>query len=516
MSVNSLAAAKPHSGVRSFRHLSSRRVGFLMFGVILSGIALSLVAIELEVRPGGWMDFYLLPWMVLVGVTALIPSAYLYCKGSLVLYHPLVYGAAFGIIPGFVIGPIAIAVGMYDRYAYSLIPDPQFYLPLALVYVAMGFAGLTLGFSLPIGRKVGRSLSAKLPVWEWSFREARLPALLLMAIGEVGIFGALQVGSGGYQMAVSVSVWGQTLVSLGSLSMFAQFVLWFTIFRVRRRTLTHWFFIVLLIAVGTFNGLLGGGKGGLFWQAVFVLVVYVLSGRRVPVRRVIFAGLIVGPLVLVGVVYGNTFRRLKGSEEVVDVKDYVRLVLEAASRVATGDWGDSVSRGAEALFERTEITTHLGVIVSNYEQLASSERQYGVANDIATSLLTAFIPRFLWPDKPLISDSRSLSALYFNVPTNSYASTPFGDLLRNFGPVGVPVGMALLGIVLAMFYQLVAKQPTTAWRGGLYYAMLTCMSYESFYGSILPGMLRAGVVVGGGALFLQLLIGRPRRPLARA
>jgi hypothetical protein len=516
MTINSLPAGKQQSVARSFRHVSSQRAGFILLGLILCGIALLLIGLGLGEQSGGGMDFFLFPWMVLVGVTALIPTVYLYYKRGLVFYHPLVYGAVLGIIPGFVIGPIAITVGMGDTYAYSLIPDPKFYLPLALVYVALGFAGLTLGFALPVGRRVGRSLFAKLPGWDWSFKEVRIPALLLMAIGEVGTFSALQSGSSGYQMAQNVSVWGQTLVSLSSVGTFAQLVLWFTIFRARRLTPTHWLFIVLLTGVGTINALLGGNKGGLLWLAVFVFVVYFLAGRQLPLRRLILAGLIVGPLVLVGVSYGNAFRNLKGSEQGVGVTDYLSLVSDATSAVLTSDWGGLVSNGAESLFRRTEITTHLGVIVSNYERLAPLEKQYGLANDIATDLLTAFIPRFVWPDKPLISDARSLSALYFNVPNNSYATTPFSDLLRNFGPVGIPVGMAILGIVLSILYQLVAKQPTTAWRAGLYYALLTTVSYEGFYGSIFPGMIRAGVAAVGGVLFLRFLIGRSRRSFARA
>jgi len=504
----SVDLSQARSSLSSSRVALPQRTGFISLGFFVCGTVLLL---WLVVGEFAGLDFSLLPWMMLVAVTAFSPSLYLYLKRRFVFYHPLVYGAVFGILPGFVIGPIAIVVGMYDTYAYSLIPNPEFYLPLTLIYVVIGFAGLIVGFALPIGRRLGQYWFAKLPEWEWSFEQVKFPALLLIAIGQIGRLLALQIGSWGYNMPEEVSEWGFVFVSLGNLGNFAQFVLWFTIFRARRLVPIHWFYILLLLVVGLGNILLAGNKGGLFWYTVFLFTVYLLADRRLSLPRVMLAGLIVGPLVLAVVSYGNTFRTLKGSEQVVSVTDYASLVFDTTYTVVKSDWMDILSRGMESLFRRTEITTHFGVIVSNYERLSSLEEKYGVANNIVVDVLTAFIPRFVWKDKPLISNARAIGALYFANPYNSYATTPFGDLLRNFGPIGVPVGMAILGILLAVIYELVSRQPTTAWRAGLYSALLGCVSYEGFYGSIFPAMLRAAVVVMAATLFLRFWIGRTRQ-----
>lgn len=510
MSVD-LSASVP----QEFRYAQPRPLrysGLISFGFFLSALALSLVGLALN-RFSGELDLFLLPWMLLVATTTFAPTFYLYFKRRLAFYHPLVYGAVLGIFPGFVIGPIAITVGVYDTYSYSLISDPKFYLPLTLVYVAVGFASLAVGFTLPIGRRLGQHLFAKLPAWDWSFEHIRVPAIFLVAIGQVGLLAGVQVGSWGYNMPEEVSVWGFALVSLGTLGTFAQLVLWFTIFRAQRLTPAHWLFVLLLIGVAVVEALIGGNKGGLFWKSVFVFTIYLLAGRQLPLQRVVLIGLIVGPLVLAGVSYGNAFRTLKGSEKVVGLADYLNLVTDTTRLVLASDWGETISKGIEAVFQRTEIVTHFGVIVANYERLAPLEEEYGIANNIVIYVATSFIPRFVWQDKPIISNARGLAALYFENPFNSYATTPFGDLLRNFGPIGIPIGMAILGIVLAAIYQLVVHQPTTAWRAGLYYALLTCVSYEGFYGSIFPAMIRAAFVVLVGGVFLRLWIGRVQRPI---
>ncbi len=510
MGVNSILTAEQESVVPSARQLQPQRTGLLAVGLILCGTALLLLGLGFGGQSNGVLGFYLLPWMALVAVIALTPAVYLYYKRRLVFYHPLVYGVVRSVIPEFVIGPIAIALNMHDTYAYSLISDPQFYLPLALIYVALGLAGLAVGFALPIGPRIGRKVFAKVPAGDWSFEEVWVPALLLLAIGQVGTLAGLQAGSVGYQLTESPSLWGQTLTSLSAVGGFAQLVLWFTIFRARRRTPVHWLVIIILIAYGGLNALLSGGKGGVFEQVFVVLAVYFLAGRRLRLRYAIVVAVIAVPLIVLGVSYGNTFRGLKGSESTVDVADYAGFVSDATGALFASDLGDSLASGAESFFQRMEIITHLGVIVSKYERLAPLEEQYGLANNIMMYTLTGFIPRFVWPEKPVISDTRAVAALYFNRPDTSYAITPFGDLLRNFGPVGVPVGMAILGVVFAAIYQLVARQPTTAWRAGLYYALLVTVSYEGFYGTILPGMLRAGVTVAVGTLFLRFFIGKLR------
>jgi hypothetical protein len=87
--------------------------------------------------------------------------------------------------------------------------------------------------------------------------------------------------------------------------------------------------------------------------------------------------------------------------------------------------------------------------------------------------------------------------------------TPIGDLLRNFGPFGIPLGMALLGFVLRILYSaLIEGQVITAWRAVAYYMLLGSTSYESFYGNILPGMLRIGIIILLGGLMINALVRR--------
>ena len=116
------------------------------------------------------------------------------------------------------------------------------------------------------------------------------------------------------------------------------------------------------------------------------------------------------------------------------------------------------------------------------------------------------IPRVIWNEKPSQSDPRKYSDLYFNQNDNSFAITPFGDLLRNFGVIGIPLGMMIIGIFFRVIYRaLIELQPLSMWRSMLYFMLLTSVSYEGFYGTIIPQFIKVGVVAVSGILIVNLL-----------
>jgi hypothetical protein len=108
-----------------------------------------------------------------------------------------------------------------------------------------------------------------------------------------------------------------------------------------------------------------------------------------------------------------------------------------------------------------------------------------------------FIPRFLWANKPLIYDARAYSDLYFNFSGNSYAMTPISDLLRNFGPVGVPLGLMLVGFFLRFVYALLIEDQTvTIGRATAYYMFVAGLNYEGYYTMVVLYGWRILLIVG--------------------
>ena len=106
-------------------------------------------------------------------------------------------------------------------------------------------------------------------------------------------------------------------------------------------------------------------------------------------------GVVLAVAVCIGVVYGTTFRNLKGSEARMNAGDYAGQVGATLEYLSNEDIGVIVKTNAQSLADRVENLSSLGVVVANYEKLAPYEASYGLENNIMNDALTSFVPRFV-------------------------------------------------------------------------------------------------------------------------
>src|SRR6476620_3832889 len=132
----------------------------LLFGILtfwgLVGVCLiSLCLGEVVFGGGGSTRYYLIPWCIATGAVIAAPSVYLFYKGRFDPFHPLVFPAWSYFFPGFFIGGLVFAAGISQPYFLAFIQDESYNLPLTFAYVMLGYGGLTIGFALPYGRRIG-------------------------------------------------------------------------------------------------------------------------------------------------------------------------------------------------------------------------------------------------------------------------------------------------------------------------------------------------------------------------
>ena len=79
--------------------------------------------------------------------------------------------------------------------------------------------------------------------------------------------------------------------------------------------------------------------------------------------------------------------------------------------------------------------------------------------------------------------------------------------------------MFILGLVMRIIYRaLVEGQTPSIWRLTLYFMLLTSVSYEGFYGTIIPTLFKVGVTAVVGVLIVSLIAKRmgPGKTVAQA
>lgn len=503
------------SNLKQAKVLNERRIAFVGPIVVLWGVVAlavgGLVWVESDIGRS-LQDFYLVPWVFLASICVLGPSVYLLYTGKFDVFHPLVFAAWSYVFPALVIGGLLIAFGVVSPYFLPFIEDPEYNLPLTLVYVSVGFLGLTVGFALPFGQKIASVINERLPAWQWEFSETLIPAISLMFIGiAFNLIGVIQ-GIMGYQLITEIGMFDSFLGFLVIVLSIGSVLIWLAIFGSSKKTGVYYLSIVIAVLFIPIRMVLLGSRSSLFLSIVLIAMAFYYSGRKLKTRHAVIFGSLLLTGVFLGVVYGTTFRNIKGTEARLNAGDYFGLVADTISYISTEDPIRLTENSFQSLAERVENLSSLGVVVANYEKLAPYEESYGLNNNIINDATTAFVPRFLWPDKPNTSDARAYSDLYFNYGENSFAISPFGDLLRNFGPIGIPVGMLFLGIYKRIIYASLINTPNPAiWKKAAYYPLLTLVSYEAFYAHIFPAIIRTLFVLTISLLLANLLVTQIRK-----
>lgn len=473
----------------------SKMVPVISLLVLLALFALGALGFELGL--GETLSrYYLIPYVFIAAMIVWSPTVYFLYKGTFDVFHPLVFSAWTYVFPALVFGGVIVAFDWVNPYYLTFIEDQENNLPLTLIYVALGFLGLIVGYALPIGQFLAEKTENRLPKWKWDPGQAWLPGMLLLIFGIlINVLGFVQ-GIMGFQRVTEVTIFDGFIYFLLVLLSEGTMLLWLGIFMTKERNGIYWIVLAILIFFIPLRMAILGSRSSLLLATFPIAMAFQYSGRKLKWQYAVLFGVVLAVSVSIGVVYGTTFRSLKGSEARLNAGDYLGQVTATIDFIANQDIEITLATNAQSLADRVENFSSLGVVVANYEKLAPYEASFGLENNIINDTYTSFIPRFMWQDKPNTSDSRAYSDLYFNFSENSFAITPFGDLIRNFGPIGVPLGMLVLGIYLRWIYSLLIATPyPSIWKKVAYFPLLTLVSYEAFYATLFPSIIRTIIVL---------------------
>ncbi len=479
-------------------------------------VVLSVISYEISLEDSSY-KYYLLPWCFLTGAVLSAPAVILFIRDKFDPFHPLVFPAWSYFIPAFFIGGILMATGVVEPYYLAFVENEHYNLPLTFVYIILGYLGLVAGFGLPVGKRIGERIAGWLPKWNWPEEKVPGPGLILLALGLANTAIAFGQGILGFQKVEERGIFDGIFYLLSLFWIEASVFLWIYVFRSKRIRGPHIFVIATLLGTSLFRAAFQGNRGIFITTFIMIAFAFVLSGRKITRAKIALGGVLAVAAVVFGMIYGTTFRSIKQDQSTMDMGRYAEVVGATIEKVGDQDIGSNLLYGFAALGERLESVSSLAVIVSNYEALAPYEKIYGINDNIWNDTVVFFIPRIVWPDKPVGIEPSAYADLYFNFSENAFTMTPIGDLVRNFGPFGVPVGMLILGILIRTLYSSLQEgQEFSYWRSTLYYMILTAISYEGTYGLILPSMVKVGAISLVGILVLRFFAGRGTPSVMRA
>lgn len=474
--------------------------------MLITGVAAATWLFLTTATGESYPYFYLLPWVLGLAVVESIPILIFYYQGKLSLANPIIFGTLTYLFPAFVIGGLMVTFGVSEPYYLPYIQDAETSFPYTIVLIGLGYIGLVMGYFFPVSYKLGRYLSKYMPDGNTDPATAFLPGFLLLGVGMINTVVGLIIGLIGFQIVEEANAYDGILYLTTMFWMQATFFLFYGVFKLGKFDLRAILVVGFVGSSALARALVGGNRGGLITMAMPIVLAYVLAGRTFKLKQFLITGTIGFFCLIAGMIYGTTFREVKGSESTVDLGHYAENITHTFSKVSTNDNLALLEFGFLSLAERIDSVTPVAMVVSTYEQMEPYEESYGLDNNIWKDTVSFLIPRIIWNDKPLASEPRKYAALYFGYADNSFTITPFGDLLRNFGVIGVWGGMFLLGCLLRILYRaLIEEQETKLWKATIYFMLMTTVSYENFYGAILPLMVKILVISVLGMLVVSLL-----------
>jgi hypothetical protein len=217
---------------------------------------------------------------------------------------------------------------------------------------------------------------------------------------------------------------------------------WLLFFARKIRTPFRIAFFVMVNVIELSYQVIQGSKTFLLLPVLIVIMIYYYERRRIPLLgimvAIVFAMLIVFPFVSAYREYFYTnYRGIPSISEF----SAIETISETLKELKAGD-ENLVEKGLFALGR-----------FSGADELYSIKRlvplpipyKYG---EEMLGFFYSFIPRAIWPEKPIISPAGKYGMALDTI--TSVSPFPLGDMYWNFGIIGIIFGMGFWGLLLAM------------------------------------------------------------------
>ncbi len=357
---------------------------------------------------------------------------------------------------------------------------------MSLIYLILALITFLTAYYSGLGPALARSLP-RLPT-QWA--PSRIPIVVCgLTIVGLGAFALLVQYFGGFESYLTQK---QLTLTAGGTTYLYQLMtsLWFAgvvayIAHLRFRWSRVFVALPLLLAVGV--GATTGSKGLVVFPVLSLAVVYHYLHKRLPAWTVLVAGAVIVPIIPVFNIYRHT-----------------------------PDIGDIIPRSIEVLVNPGLLLAHVLSRFHDIDAFITVIRDTPRVMDFQLGatllpLVTVWIPRVIWPDKPVVSFSKVFGETYWSEFFGGTGTAPsvtvLGEGYVNFHVVGVLWVAAVSGVTVRAIYWYLVKRG--GYPGIMVYSVIYFPYLVMFWEAGIAGLLpRAAFTIGSAVLASALLGGR--------
>ncbi len=454
---------------------------------LIGGLGIALCAMLIPLRDWGEEGYYIPLKGAAIFLSGLVPSLIMLRALRLDPEHrranPLPYLPMVGLIYGVYFG---LPVLVRDRvvFMHYIVPDVHS-ISRALDLALGGWWSLLLGFYVLAPRVLSRGMKRPMRL-AWDPARAGSLSIVLILIGLTATF-----ISDSMEVRGSLAQIMRVMILLLKVGIGILIILDLRTKPERWKRVVLWGVIVplfLLISLRT------GIVSQVLRQGAFVLMLVWSVRHRVSL-------ILVTALLLSAILFrGNSYEYrtlLQNSGRVAELSmlDRSRIFIEIVRDRFVTDEEDTWQRSLDMVVNRTAQLAVLGHVV-NY---SPNSIPYWQGETYAT-LASSFIPRVIWREKPTKELGQRFGHRYrILVPGDRETSINLPQLVEfyiNFGPVGVWLGMGMLGVLYRLLYQKL-NQPGCGDGSILVGAVIfsDLLNIESDFSVVWGGLLQLAIVL---------------------
>jgi len=382
-----------------------------------------------------------------------------------------------------------------------------------LAYTIIGFMTLFVGYSSSLPEAISRLLWRP-KFLKREFKSGRISLdIIIVLIYCIGLFARFYLISRG-QATFLLNPYEDigflhSFQLLEELCIFAYGLLTARLLTNPSKGFRYSLWIVMLI-IETCYGFYSGKKGFIIPIVAVSLILYHYLHKAISVRSAFsWLGIIFIAFILIIFPIINSYRvqfyKIGGYSSPDIAISTLSVVI---SELVRGELSYSLTDSTHDLMNRFVGLDAFSIIIE------SKDYQKGKTISL---FFWAFIPRFIWPDKPSLDVGREFAITMWNQPANvqsSMAPTSIGELYWNFGLIGVVLGMFVLGVIYRIVYIYLIKdrKRVSANEALLYaFAFLGLFGIEGNLASQLAHIIQKLLLFGVTLWFISLINRYKRR-----
>lgn len=311
----------------------------------------------------------------------------------------------------------------------------------------LGLFSLLIGYAIPVGTFVPFMPRIRN---DWSPAAALGVAILMIPFGwlisAITMTGLVKfsAASGFWSVLSSSSQYGIALAA---------------IVYVRHRSRIAFAILAVVVPITSFLALFTGSKYAVLIPWAMIVLSTILVQRRIAARWIVLAvfatALVypVGMFVRQDILAGNTL------SPVTALRQPVATLGRMAGFVTGSEPLNYLQEGLISTVARMDCIGAASVLIRDTPRVSPFQRGRTLG-----LFFVAFIPRVLWPGKPIITIGQWFTDTYGSGPEieSSTAPSQIGEFFINFGYLGIIGGMLVYGILLRLLHQtLLAGRATT-------------------------------------------------------